>query len=463
VAGEATPRRDRTALLLGAIALLALALRVAYFLGAEVRYPIRGDIVEYWNYAQNLAAHGVFSKAPFGDAAPAPDAWRSPGYPAFLALCLKVAGTGEGAVALVQWTQLLLGALLAPLAYLMSRRWLPASAALGAAFAVAAWPHLVVFASTMLSETLFAFALGVALVLAARAHERGGLALGAGAGLAFGGATLVNPMLGLFPWVVAATMAWRRRARVAAALLLGFLAVTGAWSLRNAGLGDAPTAATRLQTNLVQGSYPLLLAAVNDARRDPIAADYLAHVEAETKAMHADPRAGVAALLDRVAGEPAEYARWYLLEKPWALWDWGVRIGWGDIYFLETKRSPYARQPVFAAMRRVAKALNPVVFALALLAMLLAARHALRRDVPVPAPPGAEFAWLQLALLFAYVTAVHAVLQAEPRYAVAYRPVELVLAMAAAAALAGWLRARWRGGRAGYDPATPTRAPADSV
>jgi 4-amino-4-deoxy-L-arabinose transferase-like glycosyltransferase len=461
----ATPRRDRTLLLLGAITLLALGLRVVFFLGAEVRYPIRGDIVEYWNYAQNLVYHGVFSRAPVGDAVPAADAWRSPGYPAFLALCLKLAGSDLGAMRLVQWTQLVIGSLLAPLAFAMARRWLPTWAALAAAFAVAVWPHLVVFATTMLSETLFAFALGLAVVATARAHERGSAGLGAGAGALLGAATLVNPLLALFPWVLAAAMAWRRRTRVAVALLVAFVVVTAPWSLRNAGLGDAATASTRLQANLVQGSYPLLLDAVNDRFRNPIAADYLAHVVAEEKAMHADPRAGVEALLSRLAEQPAGYARWYLLRKPWDLWAWNIKIGSGDIYFLETEHSPYERLPVLVAMRAVAKALNPVVFALALLACLLAAWHARRRDVGIPAPPGADFAWLQLALLFAYVTALHAVLQAEPRYAVAYRAVELVLAMAALVALAGAVRAR-RPGRGqrpgdagGYDPATPTKAP----
>jgi hypothetical protein len=53
-----------------------------------------------------------------------------------------------------------------------------------------------------------------------------------------------------------------------------------------------------------------------------------------------------------------------------------------------------------------------------------------------------DFALLHAALLFAYVTAVHVVLQAEPRYSVAYRPIELLLAVAALAMAAQWLRSR---------------------
>jgi hypothetical protein len=46
------------------------------------------------------------------------------------------------------------------------------------------------------------------------------------------------------------------------------------------------------------------------------------------------------------------------------------------------------------------------------------------------------------ALLFLYVTAVHVVLQAEPRYAISYRPVEMLLAVSALAWAIAWLRSR---------------------
>ena len=131
-------------------------------------------------------------------------------------------------------------------------------------------------------------------------------------------------------------------------------------------------------------------------------------------------------------------ADWYLLRKPWLLWSWPVRIGWGDIYFLETRRSPFDRVPTLRVVRAAFVALNPVVFGLALAGALYflagVARRPRSREVPL--------ALLQVALLFAYVTAVHAVLQAEPRYAVAYRPFEVLLAGAALVAALAWWRQR---------------------
>ena len=68
----AVPEGRRFLLLASALTLLALALRVSYFLGAQVEAPIRGDILEYWNYALNLVRFGVFSGADPLTGAPAP-------------------------------------------------------------------------------------------------------------------------------------------------------------------------------------------------------------------------------------------------------------------------------------------------------------------------------------------------------------------------------------------------------
>lgn len=50
------------------------------------------DERDYLAAAANLARHGVLSSAPPGSAAPIPDAYREPGYPALLALTWRLAG-----------------------------------------------------------------------------------------------------------------------------------------------------------------------------------------------------------------------------------------------------------------------------------------------------------------------------------------------------------------------------------
>ena len=446
----AAPRRDATRLLAVALTVLALVLRVAFLTGAEMPDPVRGDIREYWFYAWNLVEHGVFSLAPPADVAPARDAWRSPGYPAFLALCLWLAGAPEPAVALAQWLQVLVGTALVPLTIVLGRRWLAPGWALAAGAAVAVWPHLVVFASTLLSETLFAFALLVAAWLVARAQVADDARFAGGAGACAGLATLVNPLLLLFPPVVAAVLGVRGQRRVALAYLLGFAVVTGAWAARDATVDAGPGPRQRIHTNLVQGSWPLFLQALNDRSFHPNAEAYVQHVVAQTRAMDADPRATLAAIGARFRADPGPYARWYLLEKPWLLWSWGVRSGWGDVYFLETRRSPFDRYPVLRALRAACLALNPVVAALALWGTLLAMTRLVRRWRPAdPAAVAPDFAWQHAALFLAYATAVHVVLQGEPRQAIAYRPFEFLVAASALAwtfaAVARWRARRARG------------------
>jgi hypothetical protein len=437
VAGAgAVPRRDATLTVVLAITLLGLALRVLFFLGADIAVPIRGDIIEYWNYAWNMVNHGVFSSVPPGPAIPAPDAWRGPGYPAFLAVMLRLGGEGR-AIALALWFQILLGALLPPLTFALARRWLRSPWPLVAGLLVAIWPHLVVFASTLLSETLFALALLLASLLVVWAQTRKSVPLAAGAGGMAGLATLMNPLLMLFPPVVALLLAWREQRRSALAYLLVFAAVMGAWSWRNSGLENAAASSDRALANLVQGSWPRLHDAYRDRFDNEIARAYWDQVQEETVQMRENPRAGLDALSHRLGADPGTYLRWYLLQKPWLLWDWNVRIGWGDIYFLETQRSPFERVAALRAIRAGCLAINPIVFGLAVFATLAAFWRGLRRRVQVP-----DFALLHSALLFAYVTAIHVVLQAEPRYSVAYRPIELLLAVAALAMAAQWLRSR---------------------
>ena len=427
-----------------ALTLLALALRAAYFLGAQVPDAVRGDILDYWAYAWNLVHHGVFSHAPAGPAPPPPDSWRGPGYPFFLSLCLRLAGEdAPRALAIAQWLQMGIGALLVPLTVALGRAWLPRNLALLAGLAVALWPHLVVFASTLRSETLFAFGLLPSWWLLSLAQQRDDWRLGLASGVVAGLGALVNPVLMLFPPVLAALLALRGQRRVALASFAAFALLAGAWSARNAGLPEQASAADRARTNLVQGSWPLMHAAMNDRFRNEYAAGYFDNIEREVRAMNEDPAAGYRHLAERLSSNPADYAHWYLLAKPWLLWDWSVRVGWGDVYFLETYRSPFERVPVLRALHRSAKALNPLVFALALAAALYSLGTLLRLRSASPE----ALARLQVALLCCYVTAVHTVLQAEPRYAIAYRPFELLLAVSALALVAqAWGRRRSRAG-----------------
>ena len=80
------------------------------------------------------------------------------------------------------------------------------------------------------------------------------------------------------------------------------------------------------------------------------------------------------------------------------------------------------------------RTLNPLLTTLALIAALALTVVALRRDAKLPA--------VATGALAMYVTLVHVVLQAEPRYAIAYRGLEAILVMTALAWVADLARRR---------------------
>ena len=189
---------------------VGLLLRIAYLDHVDFQTPLRADARQYFIYGYNLAAHGTFAHE-FADD-PTPDSFRSPGFPALIALA--VWSTGDGADASpdeflprVLWTQALLSALLGPLTFALGRRFLPTAAAAFASALVALSPHLVTLSGYLLTETLFAFWLLLGLVgfvAAWQARSRVWFAL---AGAAFGAAQLTNSTALFAPLVLVAIAA----------------------------------------------------------------------------------------------------------------------------------------------------------------------------------------------------------------------------------------------------------------
>jgi 4-amino-4-deoxy-L-arabinose transferase-like glycosyltransferase len=419
-----------------AVFLLALAVRLAYLFGARVDYPIRGDIVQYVNYAWNMVNHGTFSMAaPGAEQVPA-DAFRGPGYPALLALSMWLAGAGKNWYILAVIVQVVIGALLAPLATAWARLWLARGAALCVGFLVALWPHMIVLAGTLLSETVFCASLLLFLYLSGLAERFRNEKLAVAAGFAGGMAYLVNPLAVFFPPAVAALLFLRRQRRVAVVMFVMFAVLAGAWAVRNAMHPGMQGARDRAAVNFVEGSWPLYHKAVNARFEHAEAAEMIAAITAEERLMVRAPGAGVRAVAARIAADPVWYAKWYLLEKPYSLWGWWIAIGWGDVYFLQTTNSPFDRQLVFRAIHESFRYANPAFFGLAVLAAVITfVRH--RRD-----PSSEAFSVLLAAGFFLYVSVVHTLLQADPRYAVAYRPMEIALAVTACVAIARYLSSR---------------------
>lgn len=227
-----------------AVVSVAFALRAAHLsaVGPSPRFGLAPDSRDYLLAARNLSLHAAFSADP--DPPLRPETFRTPGYPLLLAvLCGEDCPDSRR----IAWAQALLGAGTAGLTYLTGLLlWGSAGAALAGGLGMALDAVAIWHTGLVLTDTLFAFLLGLALVLMARAcypppepTTTGPWA--AGAGLACGAAALVRP-IGLYYFLFAAgAMALapqgRRGRRGLLMLLLPFVLAAGlppaAWMARN--------------------------------------------------------------------------------------------------------------------------------------------------------------------------------------------------------------------------------------
>ena len=199
--------------------LLALGVRLAYV--GRVPPRMTPDSADYLTLAENLAEHHAFSLSagePF-----VPTIRRAPGYPLFLVL----AGGAPRAVQSV--LDALTAAMICAIAGRLGRlRW-----GIAAGLVWAAHPGAIVYADSILSESLFTFLLtGAVALLAARWP--------AAAGVAMGMAALTRPIGAALAVPIAAVLLFsaipRRRAS-AALFCASMLAVVGPWIVRSSLLG----------------------------------------------------------------------------------------------------------------------------------------------------------------------------------------------------------------------------------
>lgn len=428
--------KPRFALLLFMVVLVAVAIREHFVLATIVDNPIRGDIRDYVFYAWNLVNHGVFSSTPPQALAPLPDSYRSPGFSWLLALCMSLRPQGTGWYQLALQMQVLAGSATVLLSILLARHWLRPSWAIVAGLLLALWPHHIAATGMLMPEILFGFTLVAALYCFARGWASRQRAWFVVAGAAFGYAFLVNPLIALFPPCLAAVM-WLKRERAGAALLLGvFLLPVAGLVVRNAQLDDSARGTTsRVAVNVVQGAWPLYHPAANRFRTgDPIAIEIMQEIERETALLQRDPGAGLAAIASRFQNDPGGYAAWYLWQKPWLLWDWQIRVGASDLSIHKLRNSPFDTSPVLRGYMRALRMANPALTALTLASALGLLLFGWRRDAWVPAAATGALA--------AYFTLMHMLLQAEPRYAIAYRGIETVLVATALFLLMSWVGKR---------------------
>ena len=438
-------------LLLLSIGLLSLGFRYYYLIHAQVLQPFydqqhaRADGVEYYAYAGNLVHHGVFSKSPEGTSPLVGDSYRDPGYPVFLAGWLKIYPQWDSWYPAVLLTQGVLSALSVMLALYMGRQWIPLKWLAGGGVLMALWPHNVSMSSFLLSESLFGFLCMLSLSLLTFGIQRRSVVWMGSSGIGFAFSALTNAVLLPFAPLLGLYLVYRRyiTLQMFAWLMVGALTLPAAWASRNLALPPASgdSSAGRALDTLVIGSWPDFYE-TNKAslKNDPAAVSNLNQVVREAALINQDLTAGLIELAHRMGTHPLEYARWYLL-KPALLWGWNIRVGQGDIYVYPTRKSPFEENVGYRAIAAVCHTLNHLIFVFMLLGWILALW-------PKQKAPGSLVA---STLILAFITAVYTALQSEPRYSIAFRPLEILLATFSLYRAVFWLNHKIRPGSRSAD------------
>jgi len=417
------------------ISLLALGLRLYFVTTAVVDHPIRGDAVQYVMAAWNLLHHHVFSIAPPGSPVVHGDSYRDPGFPVLLALALSIFGETGPWYPTVLVTQALLGASTVTLLMVAARRWMPDVWVASAGLLMAVWPHSVTISDYLLTETLFGFLCALALFFLSTAADKQSNTRIAVSGICFGLASLTNMVLLPFAPLLSVAMLLMRRMslKTAAILALSGLALPLMWQARNAQLTSTGTGASdRALLNLVQGSWPEYHSSWRTDILNPPAGNHVQQsIAGEYHALQDNLSEGLSMMYHRMALAPFRYLSWYA-SKPWDLWGWSIQVGIGDIYVYPTLNSPFVFNPPLRALVAICEALNPVLAFLACGGCIFSLRNKPRTPIIAAA----------ISLMALYVTLVYSTLQAEPRYAIPFRGLEILLAGYGLWLIIEWIKAR---------------------
>ena len=416
-----------TFILFGITLITGFYLRSESWIGTTVMRPVQSDASDYFYYAFNMRFHHTYSRA-ISLAADSkykivPDAVRSPGYPLALALLIDRLPVGK-LIKKIQLFQMLISSLTLILSFLFFRCYLPLLPGGIAAIFVAISPHLIMFNSYILSETLFCFILVLMALLTCRYINHPSPWFSAILGSIMGIGSLIRPSLQFFPLVMAIILLihYGRKAglKLTFSMLLGFILILSPWLIRNVITLGKISDKSLMINFLHHGMYPDFKFKQNpdsygrpykyDPRSEEIGAN-LSSVMREIK--------------KRFRTEPVRHLKWFLLQKPIVFWSWDTIQGHGDFYVYYVSQTPYSEKMIFQWTHKMMKWLHGSLVVISLLGSLLA--------WILPRPSGLKRNSVHVArfvaALLLYYTILHMIGAPFPRYAVPLRPFQYGMAL----------------------------------
>jgi 4-amino-4-deoxy-L-arabinose transferase-like glycosyltransferase len=423
-----------------AILILALGLRVHTVLNTEVNNPLRADAGEYFLYAYNLNHFGIFSRSADGFAQtgmPEPDAYRTPGYPLFLALFVD-GKASEKMLAQILLAQALLSTLVVYLTFLICRNILSETKALAVALLTALSPHLININTYLLSEALFSFTVILFFWVLSRMKEPVSPKMFLLLGVFLGLASLVRPILQYFVILLVILSifyyGFRKGRQLGAIFLVGYFLVFGSWMARNLyTLGELADDSVKYYT-IKFGLYPGMM-----YQDDPKSYGYPYMFDPNASRVKPELGSVLQEAKRRFTTEPIRHLKWYGYEKGVLLWSWKMAIGTGEHLIFPVDKSPYFHNPLFTATSQVMKILHWPLVLLGLLGTIIIWIPRYIQDYN----RDQIFFIRSLSILFIYYTAIHVLSFSIPRYTIPIRPLLYTMAFVPLAPLQVWIQ-RWR-------------------
>jgi 4-amino-4-deoxy-L-arabinose transferase-like glycosyltransferase len=405
-----------------AIVSLSFSFRLAYNANTELVEPIRADAANYVIYARNLIEHSTFSKQQSDN--PIPDSFWSPGYPALLAAIIIASHYLEAnSYEVLLFAQAFFGAMTVLLCLLLGRMFLPGYWSLIPATLTALSPHLVSIGSYAVTETVTCLLILGALYMSALtlAHKRPSLALISG--VLLGLCYLANPVALLLAPLLCIVMIFLAKQNQARNKLTRLLVLTMigpsaifflAWTARAQFMvpEDQPTASDRLIVNMIIGTYPDYHAKWRAKILEPNLT-----IEVPGDNVDKNLKSFINLTKERFFSNPDKYLQWYVIRKPFILWQWDIMVGYGDIYLYQINYSLYDTSKVALASYSLMKTLHTPLFYMALIGFGFAFASIKAEPVPI----------LIYCTVF-YISGVYIITQAEPRYSIPLRPELYLLA-----------------------------------
>ncbi len=411
---------------IGLLLFSGLYLRFESAKQTHVNHLLSKDAGQYYQYAYNLRHHHVYSKditVGKGDKQVIrPDAVRTPGYPLFLSLFISDA-PNQAILSRIVLAQCLLSTLTVLFGFLLFNRFLSPFWSVAAALLVAVCPHLIVFNSYILTETLFCFFLVFLSWLVSLFVKKPGFLFAVLVGGVCGMSALVRPSMNFFPAVLFVLLilmgGYKKGLKLFLGICIGFVLILSPWIARNLVTLNKVSDGTLMVNFLHHGMYPEFM---KDDRPETFGFPY--RFDPRSDEITQNTVSVLKEIKARFQKEPFKYLKWYVLQKPVVLWSWGMIQGY-DIFVYVVSNSPYLTNPVFRWSYFFMKYIHNALMVLCVFGCVMAWFPKRWLSLSGQAVYTARF----VSAMIIYFTLLHMVGAPFPRYSVPLRPFMYAMAV----------------------------------